>query len=615
MSARRREARIGMSESDSTPPASTTSASPSTISSYAFATACPEDAQARFREYAGISLGNCGRRLTSRATFGTSADGTTCPKITAFTSAPSRFVRSSSSRATNRARSTARASFSTVPDLQNGVRQPAITATRRPLATGITFSSALGLTPGSPLRNAGLGDPLPFTVPGGRGARVPAGKLRAGMWVYELLAAFHDVRAHRWLGRKATQRLEPGLRDKELKGAALYYDAQTDDARLVIANMRSAAQAGALVASYAAVTALIKPDGRVGGATVRDGLTGRASTVRALVVVNATGPWVDRVRRLDDARAEPLLRPTKGVHVAVPRKRVGHTRAVTLTSPIDGRVMFVLPWGDLSYIGTTDTDEDTSPDEVRATADDAVYRLRSANAFFPHARLAPADIIASWVGLRPLLRPPRDVTPSASSREHRVVASASGLLTVAGGKLTTYRVMARDLVDRVAARLRELDGRPRAPRVPTDRLPLPGSETADLEGLVKAAMERGASERTARHLVEAYGSEAAAVLHQVDRDRALGRPIVAGRAALWAEVAHAVEREMAVRLSDVLVRRLHLFYATRDQAVPAASAVADWLAEPLGWDAQRRAEEVAAYLELVERSRAFAKEAAAVGEP
>ena len=146
------------------------------------------------------------------------------------------------------------------------------------------------------------------------------------------------------------------------------------------------------------------------------------------------------------------------------------------------------------------------------------------------------------------------------------------------------------------------------------RSPLPGGETADLEGLVKAAMERGASERTARHLVAAYGSESAAVLNLVDRDRALGRPIVAGRATLWAEVAHAVEREMAVRLSDVLVRRLHLFYATRDQAVPAASPVADWLAEALGWDATRRAEEVAAYQDLVARSRAFAKEPAAVGE-
>ncbi len=456
--------------------------------------------------------------------------------------------------------------------------------------------------------------PLPFLFPVYRGARIPAWKLRAGMWLYDLLAAFHNVKWHRWLGRKATQRLEPGLRDKELKGAALYYDAQTDDARLVIATMRSAAQAGALVANYAEATALLKPDGRVGGATMRDRLTGQASTIRALVVVNAAGPWVDRVRSLDDTGADPLLRPTKGVHVAVPRKRIGHTHALTLTSPIDGRVMFVLPWDDLSYIGTTDSDDDASPDEVRATADDVVYLLRSANAFFPHARLSPADVVASWAGLRPLLRPPRDVTASAASREHRVVESPSGLLTIAGGKLTTYRVMARDVVDRVAARLRELDGRPRAPRVPTDRLPLPGGETADLEGLVKAAMDRGASDRTARHLVARYGSESAAVLNLVDRDRALGRPIVAGRPALWAEVAHAVEREMAVRLSDVLVRRLHLFYATSDQGVPAASPVAEWLAEPLGWDATRRAEEVTGYRELVERSRAFAKEAATVGE-
>src|SRR6266496_5284703 len=183
--------------------------------------------------------------------------------------------------------------------------------------------------------------PLPFLFPVYRGARIPAWKLRAGMWMYDLLAAFHNVKMHRWLGRKATQRLEPGLRDKELKGAALYYDAQTDDARLVIATMRSAAHAGALVANYAEATNLIKPDGRVHGATVRDRLTGGPHMVRALVVVNAAGPWVDEVRRLDDPRAELLLRPTKGTHVVVPRHRLGNSYAVTLTSPIDGRVMFV----------------------------------------------------------------------------------------------------------------------------------------------------------------------------------------------------------------------------------------------------------------------------------
>src|SRR2546429_1630971 len=209
--------------------------------------------------------------------------------------------------------------------------------------------------------------PLAFLFPVYRGARVPAWRLRAGLWLYDLLAAFRNVRPHRWLGRKAVLRLEAGLRERDLQGAGLYYDAQADDARLVIATMRSAAQAGALAANYAEVMALLKPDGRVGGATVRDHLTGITSTVRALVVVNATGPWVDRVRRLDDPGAELLLRPTKGVHVVVPRKRVGHTRAITLTSPIDGRVMFVLPWGDLSYIGTTDTDEDAYPAEMRAT--------------------------------------------------------------------------------------------------------------------------------------------------------------------------------------------------------------------------------------------------------
>jgi len=458
--------------------------------------------------------------------------------------------------------------------------------------------------------------PLPFLFPVYRGARVPAWKLRCGLWLYDLLAAFRNVRLHRWLGRKATLRLEPGLRERDLRAAGLYYDAQTDDARLVLATMRSAAQAGALVASYAEAVSLLKPDGLVRGATVRDLLGEETRVVRALVVVNACGPWVDAVRRLDAPDADPLLRLTKGAHVAVPRQRLGNTHAVTLTSPIDGRVMFVLPWADSdqSYIGTTDTDEDVSPDEVRATAEDVIYLLRSANAFFPQARLSPNDVVATWAGLRALLRPDGNLAPSQVSREHRITESASGLLTIAGGKLTTHRAMAQELGDRVAVRLRALDGRPRAPRPPTHRLPLPGGETADLEGLIKAAVERGASDATARHLVGTYGSEAAAVLNLVDKDRALGGRIVAGRPELWAEVVHAVEREMAVRLSDVLVRRLHLFYKTRDQAVPASSAVADRLAAALGWDGARRAEEVAAYLHLVKRSRAFATEVATLGK-
>ena len=445
--------------------------------------------------------------------------------------------------------------------------------------------------------------PLAFLFPVYRGSRVPAWKLRAGMWLYDVLSAFRNVRAHRWLRPKKVRRVEPALRERGLVGAALYYDAQTDDARLVLATARSAARAGALVANYVEVSTLLKPDGRVRGAAVRDVLTGETFTICAHAVVNATGPWSDVLRRLDDPAAEPLLRLTKGAHVVVERRRIANEHAVTLLSQLDGRVMFVLPWGELSYIGTTDTDADSSPDTLRVTAGDVTYLLRSANAAFPDAHLGAKDIVSAWAGLRPLLRQDDHASPSQLSREHRVVESAHGLITIAGGKLTTYRVMARDVVDRIAARLHELDGRPVAPRPATDRLPLPGGEAAELEVLVEAARARGASEATARHLVANYGSEAAAILNYVDRDRSLGDLLITGRPEIWAEVNYAVEREMAVRVQDVLIRRLHLFYERRDHAHAIAAVVAGRMKKLLDWDDSREAEELRDYFKMVERGR------------
>jgi glycerol-3-phosphate dehydrogenase len=444
--------------------------------------------------------------------------------------------------------------------------------------------------------------PLAFLFPVYHGSRIPAWKLRAGMWLYDLLSVFRNVRWHRWLGAKKVRRVEPGLRDRGLIGAALYYDAQTDDARLVIATVRSAIRAGALAANYVETTALLKPDGRVRGAIVRDVLTGQTATIRANVVVNATGPWSDRVRRLDDPQSAPILRLTKGSHVTVPRRRVGNEHAVTLVSQIDGRVMFVLPWGDLSYIGTTDTDADASPDDLRVTAADVTYLLRSANAAFPDAHLGSNDVVSAWAGLRPLLREDH-ANPSQVSREHRVLESPHGLISIAGGKLTTYRVMARDVVDRVAARLHKLDGRPLPSRALTDRQPLPGGEAAELAVLGEAARARGASDATARHLVAYYGSEAAAVLNLVDRDRTLGAPLVQGRPEIWAEITHAVEREMAARVQDILIRRLHLFYEAPDQAGSVVPRVAAQMKQLLGWDDVREAEELRDYFQIVERGR------------
>ena len=453
--------------------------------------------------------------------------------------------------------------------------------------------------------------PLAFLFPAYQGQRVPAWQLRAGLWLYDLLAAFRNVRMHQWLSRSDIRREEPSLRDKNLQGGGRYFDAQTDDARLTLAIMRSAAQAGALVASYALVESFEKADGRIGGAQVRDLLTREVRTVHARVVINATGPWVDRVRQLDDPGVTPLLRPTKGAHVLVPRARLGHTNAITLFSPLDGRVMFVLPWGEFSYVGTTDTDTDASPEEVRATGEDVTYLLRSANAIFPQARLTPKDVLSTWAGLRPLLAPAEGrgaLHASQVSREHRIVESPSGLVTIAGGKLTTYRVMGRQVVDLAVRRLHAATGLPIGDAPPTDTLPLPGGETADLEGLVNAAQSRGAKEATARHLVASYGSESAAILNLAEKNRVLAGPIIPGRPEIRAEVVHAVEREMAIRLSDVMMRRLHLFYEDPARATNAATRVAHKMKELLGWDEAREEEEIGGYLDEVKRSQRFLKE-------
>jgi len=450
--------------------------------------------------------------------------------------------------------------------------------------------------------------PMRFLFPLYHGGRVPPWKLRAGMWLYDALAAFRNVHWHRWLSPDKALSAEPGLRDRDLRGAALYWDAQTDDARLVIATVRSAAQAGALAANYTAVTSFIRAEGRVVGAVIRDSLSGQESLVRALTVVNATGPWVDRVRRLDDTGAKPLLRMSKGAHAIVRRERLGLHDAITIASPIDGRVMFVLPWNDLAFIGTTETEEAVQPEDVRANGEDVIYLLRSANAVFPRARLSPNDVIATWAGLRPLLAPDHSLPAGKVSREHRLVESPSGLITIAGGKLTTFRVMGRDVADLVAKRLRQQDGRPLPPRPATDQMPLPGGEIAALDVMMQSVRMKELPAVTARHLVDSYGTESAAILNLVSKNKVLGGPLVAGRPEIRAEVVYAVEREMALRVSDVLIRRLHLFYEDPQHGAGVAANVARKMAELLGWSSTREDDEIGAYLEEVRMSRAFLSE-------
>ncbi len=448
--------------------------------------------------------------------------------------------------------------------------------------------------------------PRSFLFPIHAGGRVPLWKLAAGLWLYDLLALFRNVRPHRLLSKRALLRAEPGLRGHDLRGGARYFDAMCDDTRLTLANIRSAHEHGALVANYACAERLAIADGVVRGAHVVDGLDHHPITVRALVVVNATGPWSDDVRGSDGL--PPLLRRTKGAHVAVPRGRVGNHEAITLLSPIDGRVMFVIPWGSLSYIGTTDTDSTDSPDTVKATAEDVIYLLRSANAFFPEARLQPDDVVSTWAGLRPLVRSQEVDAPGAVSREHRIVENAAGLISIVGGKLTTYRLMAAQVVDYVARRLHQLDGRPLPPRAPTDREPLPGGAARDIAVVVRDIEREGFSREVAEHLVDLFGSEAPAVVRLAQSDPALKRPIVPGHPAMRAELVHAIRREMALTLSDLLVRRTHVSYEAPGHGVAQAAEIVELAAAHLGWDAPRQAMELTAYLQEVERSIGFQAE-------
>jgi glycerol-3-phosphate dehydrogenase len=443
--------------------------------------------------------------------------------------------------------------------------------------------------------------PLRFLFPLHKGDRLSLWRLNAGMWLYDLLALFRNVRMHRMLGKRAVLEAEPMLRERGLRGGATFYDAQCDDARLVLATARSAIHHGALVANYTAVLSLERTAGRVVGARIEDRLTGAEVTVRASVVVNATGPWADRVRTMEDAGAARMLQPTQGVHIVVDRSRLDHRDGIIFLSPIDGRVLFILPWRDLSYIGTTDTDTTESPDHLRVTTEEMVYLLRSANARFPNARLGLEDIRGAWAGLRPLLVDRVAATASGRTREHAIVQGSGGMITVVGGKLTTYRSMAKEVVDRAMGELRFRDGRPRGVEAGTDQEPLPGGETDDFTEFRARGLELGVVPESVEHLIRHYGTEAAGIYNLGAADRRLLRRLIPPHPAIEAEVLHTVRRELAQTVEDVMVRRLHLYFEHADRGIGVATRVAELMGRERGWDDERIAAEAERYVEFARR--------------
>jgi len=457
----------------------------------------------------------------------------------------------------------------------------------------------------------------PFLFPVYEGDPDPLWMLHVGLTLYDLFAGRHNPIPHRMLAPEALREREPLLRGDALKGGAVYADSRTDDGCLTLEVIQSAVAHGAAVANYLAVTGFRKDGaGRITGAKVKDQVSGETFTVRAGRFLAAAGPWADAVRRMDDPGAPPLLRLTKGVHLVLPRRRLPIEHAVVMRGR-DGRMMFAVPSGACTYVGTTDTDHGGDPGDYRIEWADVEYILDAASRLFPEAGLTPDDVQAAWAGFRPLIRSGAGGDPSAASRDYKLFHSPSGLVTVAGGKLTAFRAMASHIVDSLFPATRG------GAHTVASTAPLPGAAGGLPTSERKAAL---AAELGAPELVERLAGRYGAGLEQVAAEaRALaqapvrpeaGVPAGAGAAdpvLRWrlAQARHAVKAEMAVHLADVLIRRTDLMLFTPDNGRPLLPALAAEMGALLGWDEKTAQAEVARVASLIDAMFTWKQEAPA----
>ncbi len=426
----------------------------------------------------------------------------------------------------------------------------------------------------------------------------------AGLALYDAMEGTRrPVPHHRHLTARGALKLAPALSPQRLAGAMLYYDAQVDDARHTLTVARTAAAHSAVVATrVTAVDMLRGPDGvRVTGARVRDEETGHVFDVSAEAVVVCAGVWTDLVHELAGVRAGYRVRMSKGVHIVVPREAVQASTGIILRA--EKSVLFFIPWGERWIVGTTDTEWSGDRAEPAVTEEDVDYILAAANRVLTRP-LTRADVIAVYAGLRPLVEADtgKGSKPTTKvSREHVVDVPVPGLTSIAGGKFTTYRLMARDVVDAAVA-----DFDREVPASVTDQLPLLGADglAAVQAGAGRLAEDYGVSRAVVEHLLSRYGTLAAEVLDLMRADPRLAAPLADGYPYLRAEVAYAVTHEDALHVEDVLVRRMRLFIESADSGAEAAAEVSLIMSRLLGWNRRKRAAETRRYLDLVATEQA-----------
>lgn len=450
---------------------------------------------------------------------------------------------------------------------------------------------------------------LPFMIPvlsrDGLFPKKVAKALGSALWMYDLTGGWRIGKLHRRLDARRARTHLPSMPAERLAGGYLYYDASADDARLTLTVARTAADHGAVVVTRCPVVGVVDAAegsgdrSRVAGVVVAPSPQEQLE-IRAEVVVNATGVWADQLAQLEDPDRPTGIRPAKGVHITVPWELVRNDIAVIVPVRQDKRSLFLVPWGERGdgtfrhcYVGTTDTDHDGSLDDPQCGADDLEYVLRALNeAIAPGAddrRVTADDVTGVWAGLRPLLTSSSDTKTADLSRNHRVSVGRRGVVDIAGGKLTTGRLMAEHTIDAVE---RQLGRRRRFRRSPTRRLRLHGAGR-----LAAGTGVRGA------HLHGRYGTDADAVAALIADDPTLGDPLVPPLPYLRAEAVYAVRHEMATTLIDVVTRRTRCHLEDREATEAAAPAVAELLACELGWDDDETTRQLDAYQRLCDDER------------
>ena len=431
--------------------------------------------------------------------------------------------------------------------------------------------------------------PIQFLFPVYRGRGFNRFTMSMGLTLYDLFARMPFKEWHSSLNAAEVRETEPALSRDRLTGGAMYFDAWADDARVTFENVLDADLHGAAVANYTAVESFSISDGKIASAGVRDLLGGVTCEIRAKKFLNAAGPWVDDIRRIDDPSSKPCVRLTKGVHLVFPRTVLPVRESIVLADE-HGRIVFVMPHDRYVLVGTTDTDFSGDPATVRTEIGDVEYLLAVLAESLPGIKLTSADVATSFAGLRALIREEKQA-PSSVPREEVILESPSGMITVAGGKFTTHRAIAEKLVDLVMKRIGHRSG-----ACPTLATPFPGARALDARDEVGSSVAMRNLPPTSADILRArYGTRAPIVARIASRRPDLAAPLSRNCPAIGAEVVHAVGSEMAHSVADFLIRRTSLSWRSPVEAEAAASAVARIMAAELGWDRAREDAEVASF--------------------